>query len=181
MSLLDLFDGVRYEKKLRQIKDEHFNRVADLENKIHSQQLSYRELEVKHTHDVREMDQKYKLEVQELVSRHQKELETSIHKLSIEKEKWNVEKQKLETQHERELNKRRLDTEKEVYARLTQLVEREGVAKETVVNAQAELLKVIREAIPNVNWNRQDGSPKLAIGVDVTKSERKDKPGRRAK
>jgi phenylalanyl-tRNA synthetase alpha subunit len=160
---LDWFDGVRYEKKLRQIKEEHFQRVADLEDKIHKQNMSYRELEVKHKHDLTELEQKYKLEVQEIVARHEKELKTATHKLELEKEKWDVELQKRETKHEKELNKKKLDTEREVFSRLTQVIEREGKAERTVVAAQADILNMLKEAIPNVNWDRQDGSPKLAI------------------
>jgi hypothetical protein len=168
-----------YEKKLRKVKEEHFARVADLEDKIHKQQLDYRELDVKHKHDLKEVEQDYKLQVQELVSRHEKELKTATHSLEIEKDKFNVERQRIETEHERTLNATKLKTEKEVYAKLSELVEREGQAKETVVTAQAELLKVIRDAIPNVNWDRQDGSPKLAIehngtpkqSIDITTTD----------
>jgi len=182
---LNIFDGIRYEKKLRAIKEEHFQRVADLEDNIHKNKLAYRELEVKHTHDLKELEQNYKLQVQEMVSRHEKEIQTAMHKLQIEKEKFDVEKQKLTTIHERELNAKKLETEKEVYAKLSQLVEREGAAKETVVNAQAELLRVIKEAIPNVNWNRTDGSPTLAIEHKGTPEQtiniRQSKSGKRTK
>lgn len=163
MSVFDLFDGVRYEKKLRKIKEEHFQRVADLEDKIHGGTLKYRELDVKFQHDVREMEQRYKLEVQELVSRQEKELDQAKHKLEIREEKFDVEKQKLETVHERKLGQRKIEIEKEVFERLTKAVEREGKADKSVVEAQRGILKLLTEAIPNVNWDRQDGSPKLAI------------------
>jgi len=155
MALLDMFDSFRYEKKIRAIKDEHFSRVADLEDKIH--QLRNTNAEMEHS---------YKLQVQEIVAKYEKELQMSRHVLELEKKNWEVDRSRLEFELNQKLGKEELKVEKEMIEKLKVLVEREGKSKDTIVQAQVEILKIMKESIPNLNWNRNEGSPALKIDIE---------------
>jgi hypothetical protein len=145
-----------YEEELSLIKKEHFNRVKNLEDQIHSQRGEINELKLQLNTKIKELEHKYKLDVQEIISENEKKLKQKDHEVSLVMEKWNLEKSRIENDHKTKLMMETQRINDKATAELRSILEREGQSKDFILNQQANFIEKIRQSIPNVNWARKE-------------------------
>jgi len=170
--MINPFSIMRYENKLRKIKEENFERVSDLEDGVHHLKIEKDTLERKLKHDVEDVEHNYKLKVVGIVTTHEKELQALNHTLILEREKFSVERERTTLQHENELRQRLHDAEMSITEKLQSLIEREGIAKDNVLNTHLEVIKILKDSIPQLNWSRKEGVPEVVI--EDRRNDKKD-------
>lgn len=173
---MGLFDMFNYEKKLRVINEQHFKRVNDLQEANNAGKNEAMLMQSAYKQDLLNKEHEIKLKIQEIASSHEKEIAVMKNEIELERKRFSVEKEEMMLKFKQNLSDQRQAFEMDINEKLKKLIEREGVANDKTVGQHLELLKVMRDSIPNtsVAFNKQEGSPVISIeNKTVGKSRKK--------
>jgi len=138
-------DVVQFEKELRKIKKEHFQRVVDLEDKLHKLQNEQRDIHSMY---------KDKLKTQE--ADYERDILNLKHQLTLERDRISLEKETMLRGAEKEIFHKKETFLSESYDKMQDLMDREKVTLK-------EVLMFAMQRLPDAKHFRVDGDAKLEI------------------